>query len=213
MGNLPYPIGDQLFVHTEEPCEERFSGPDPGVETLKSGELTPDEIFEEAGHRVRMMKPHGAGLWTSTRIEGAACAWTDFLQGSADNLQKGGERVWQLTPADDVDVYVLDSLDAVREVSALLEEETFTYETVFTKEEEEGISRRYGIDFYTLSQEYDAVWLPGPVVDELRLPGIENPELTAWDVESTVWLNWCFEDVELVAEELPPTSPRMQVVE
>lgn len=206
-GISEYPIADQLFAHSEKPCESLFSPPDPELESLKDGELTPLEIAETAGRRIRLMKPCEAGLWTSTRLTGKTSAWTKFLQHEAASIQNGDEKVWRLVPDEDVSIYTLDSVEAVREIATVLEERETTLENEFTGESFERVFRRYGIDFYSLSQEYDAVWLPAKSVTDLRLPGMEHPELTSWDVECTLWLSWCFNSVQLVSEELPSTSP------
>lgn len=197
-----YPRCEQLMVHSERPCEEAFNAPDPAIETLKNGEYTSMEIIDEADQLVKEMKPHDAGLWTSTETTDGSSYWTEFLTSNGSKL-RNDDKVWRVIPREDISVYKIEDLDALQAITNIVEEEEIEggkyVEGTFT-------ARRFAIDFYTLAQEYDAVWFPRDAADAIRLTGTEYPEMSYWDIESTVWLNWCFEEVELVAESLTVTD-------
>jgi|GEM_PF-2895992 len=129
------------------------------------------------------VKPVG-GLWTAPLLDdsdGLATAWTEWM--NAEQYVPYGEnaRLYALEPRDDVDLFVVDSLDAAKELYAF--GDSGPAEVLSS-----------AVDYEAIVDEYDGVRLTHEGQIDTRLSWEAN--LNGWDCASTVWFDWCFESVE-----------------
>lgn len=130
----------------------------------------------------------GTGLWTSTwREETQDSAWVEWCRW--ENFGEPYKQNWfLLTPKDNVKLYTIDGLN---DLHRLLRE----YRWDQPKWKEYGF-RRTAIDFEKLALDYDGIWLTEKGNTETHLSYPED--LNGWDCESTMWLRWCFAEVQRI---------------
>lgn len=127
-------------------------------------------------------KPYG-GIWTSTLRDDGSSAWIDWCRkeewGISDDMA-----VWKLAPNPDATILVIDTYDDFRELL-----DAFGWE----------IMGKRAVDYERIAAdtEYDAMRLTSNGQRDTRF---ERPGLYGWDVESTVWFDWVFSDVEHVCD-------------
>lgn len=137
-------------------------------------------------------KPTG-GLWTSTwNAENKQSDWLEWcMSEDFDNpLEKSK---WLLTPRPDCRIYTIDSLADLLHCIHSEYGYPCSYNDIFA-----GMYDRYYIDFERMAQDYDAIHLTarGNAETHLSFPN----DLNGWDVESTLWFRWCFDEVKLVED-------------
>jgi len=100
--------------------------------------------------------------------------WTStFSDGESEwsETEHADGKYWRLTVSDDTEVFIIDSMDDLRSLP---------------NRDEQKIAP----DFEQVAESYDAV--------RATADGIDAAGLDAWEVESTVWFDWCFESVGLI---------------
>ena len=125
------------------------------------------ELFEEVRNSGKV-KPFG-GLWTSSETyEGSN--WKRFVlrEGLRRNVSEG----WKLEVSSSARVYEISCLEDLEYLPLVRENGEINFESV--------------------SMYYDAIHLTTEGVKSLY----EHPSLYGWDVECTLWLRWCFDNVE-----------------
>jgi hypothetical protein len=129
-------------------------------------------------------KPFGFGLFTSTAVVETPGMWWFYLQDHgepADGLFRYPWRVWALTPARPVTVY---EVTGARQWTELVATHPVRHgELVYP-------------DWRSITRAYDAVHMTAQAVVATQGLRFRSPvgEIAApfWDVESTLWLQWCF---------------------
>ena len=129
------------------------------------------------------VKPLG-GLWTSTYTgEETGSAWVQWCLVEEFNLPKDGWHCYLLKPKKDANVYVVDSKE---DLKVLLDR--------FERRDFPGLSLMRAIDFEKMALHYNGLHLTRKGEWETRMDIRDN--LYGWDVESTLWFRWVFEEVE-----------------
>ncbi len=128
------------------------------------------------------IKPRG-GLWTSTyQPDPPTSAWVEFYRtepGAASVLPNPDDLHWSvLTPSRAARIYTIDHDDDLRAVIARYP-----------------FSTPQRIDFERFSQDYDALHL---TERGQQATCSSEPQLWGWDCESTLWMRWCFDAVQIV---------------
>ena len=124
------------------------------------------------------MKPQG-GIWTSTYTgEETGSAWVQWAQ---VHLLKNEWHSYLLRPRRDAKVYVIDGR---QDLERLLDR--------FEHPDSPRPTRM--IDFEKMALHYDALHLTEKGEEETRWGAWGT--LYNWDVESTLWFRWVFEEVE-----------------
>lgn len=137
------------------------------------------ENFDPVTDREKL-KPKG-GLWTSPLVGEESSEWVEWCANSDFEYGKK-ENLYEVTPADDVKLYVIDNRQDLKDISYL------------------GYANTYAISFEVLSKEYDGVWLSESGLNSMDSVHPDEPVMTGWDVESTIWMDFSFKEVELVTE-------------
>lgn len=129
------------------------------------------------------IKPNG-GLWTSTFVEGTS-EWNQYAK--SENINKVVDEGFILTPTKDAKIYYLTQ-DTIEEfVNTYINEYKDPLEDLFGLRFRES----FYIDFEKLSTKYDALHMDPSKIDS---PYMLDYHLFLWDIESTIWFKWCFED-------------------
>lgn len=180
----------QVWVGSEEPTADR-------VDPIKNSDDGPPK------------KPKG-GLWTSTlkTTEGdeVSSGWIEWMKAEGwCNVKE--PQAWVLEPKDDVDVYVIDSVEDA--IDIMVPDER--YRSMSLQEYRIDWAEVFGI------RDYDAIRLTEKGQWETRFPNKcyhENGErkwgkhsdnlrgysLYGWDCECVLWEGWQFTDVEYAGE-------------
>lgn len=123
-------------------------------------------------------KPEG-GLWTSSLRNGTS-AWVDWVRRENYSPHPISEiEVWRLEPVNDPNLYVIDSLE---DFQLLLSKHGLNDDTLFN-----------AIDYEEVADDYDGIWVTKKGQAETRF---SEPSLYGFDCESTIWFDWCFENIE-----------------
>lgn len=180
-------VEPQVWVHDEPP------EPD-AVEPIKNSEDSAPK------------KPIG-GLWTSTRSlsddGGVSSAWIEWMKAEHYSMVQDPQ-AWVLYPEEDVDVYVIDSVEDAKEIMVPDER----YRSVSLQEYRIDWAEVFGI------RDYDAIHLTRKGQMETRFPNytyrdgerVKRSEnwrkysLYGWDCECYLWEGWYFTDVEYAGE-------------
>jgi len=133
-------------------------------------------------------KPFNMGLFTSTPAAFGRSMWELYLDPYVgSSLFPLPWNVWRIKVADDVRVFSVDSaLSLVSLLDAFpLRHDGYIYP-----------------DWCRIAESYDALHMtfPGVVTTQgISLLTSHGPSSRSyWDVESTLWLNWCFDAAELL---------------
>jgi hypothetical protein len=162
-------IGTQEFIHTARPSPDKM---DP-IENWNPHSTVTDLSLHN--------KPKG-GLWTSP--VDADWRWSDWCEKKDWNT--GDESVYRLEPDNDVSIYTINSLQALR-----LLHRDYGYDPH---------TAGYGntvLDFEQIFEDFDAIYVTERGEDETRF---SDPNLYGWDVECILWSEWSFTSVDKVNE-------------
>lgn len=182
----------QVWVGSEEPTADRV-GP------IKNSDSGPPK------------KPEG-GLWTSTfkttEDDEVSSGWIEWMKAERWCNVKNPEK-WVLEPEEDVDVYVIDSVEDAIEI-------------MVPDERYKGMSmQEYRIDWAEVFgiRDYDAIRLTHEGQIATRFPDKKYTEegrvktgydrgysLYGWDCECVLWEGWNFTDVEYAGEVTIPKA-------
>lgn len=125
-----------------------------------------------------------SGFFTSTwDAERRSSAWLDFLRtpGATDRRPREAERVWTFAVSEDTRLYIVDSDDDYRRLAGFLPQHYGNPK-----------DPRYAPNWHDLAR-LDPLPFDGVHVTTNALaspPRGDHPELSGWDVESTLWLAW-----------------------
>lgn len=125
------------------------------------------------------------GLWTSTyQQETHDSEWVEWCiyNNWCDVEQK---RWFLLTPSKTARIYTIDSLRDFKRALKLYRSTPYLNYEIFAH-----------LDYEAISRDYDAIHLTSPGQQETRL---SVPNLYGWDVESTLWFRWCFDEVQEIS--------------
>lgn len=132
-------------------------------------------------------KPFFLGLYTSTGLLATHGMWELYLEVTQSSLFPPPWEIWKVEPTPDVDVLEIASATTWAELVSEypLRHEGFLYP-----------------DWRSVSRDHDAVHMTMRAVAATQgvclRAGNDTLAPTFWDVESTLWLRWCFEDAELI---------------
>lgn len=127
-----------------------------------------------------VLKPHG-GLWTSTyKGEGYGSEWLQWSYNTGWYEQD--PPMWLLTPKD-ANLLVIDTY---KDLEKMMDQ----YSSPFVPD----LSLIRKIHFGKIAEKYDGIHLTSKGQAQTRFSYPYN--LHGWDVECTLWFNWCFENVE-----------------
>lgn len=157
-------------------------------------EPAPDQIepIENLDDRPMFNKPKG-GLWTSSLREDTTSGWIEWMKRERwSNVQD--PEAWVLTPADEIDVYTVDTVADLAEIAEQSDDPRFAHMR----------TGRTVIDFESVFEEYDAIHLTTKGQRATRFTAIDEPDLYGWDSECVLWDGWHFTDVDYAGEvEIP----------
>lgn len=144
-----------------------------------------EKKMQPIGNRRFASKPTG-GIWTSTYLDNETGSdWVTWCQVEEYKLPTGLLwHSWLLTPDVDARVY---HVDCESDLLALVEK----YPLACTLESNCWIT----LDFEAMAEHYEALHLTQMGQIETRFTNLSHPNLYGWDVESTLWFNWTFQDV------------------
>lgn len=137
----------------------------------------------------------GTGLWTSSwREETQDSEWVEWC---CNNDIGFLNLYWHLlTPKEDAKIIVIDTYQD-------LEQLVFAYgksmKTVIFGEIFHPL-----IDFEKMAKDYDALHLTTYGAGTLHL-SFPN-DMNSWDIESTLWFRWCFQEVNKIEDTIFKTS-------
>jgi len=130
-------------------------------------------------------KPAG-GIWTSPMRDGSS-PWLDHLNSaSGRGLAGDNDDIYKLTPSDDVDLFVIDSKNDLDDLLDQYKRDDI--DTFFTPD-------CAPIDFQQLAQDYDGLTITW---NGIKQTSHLTPGMYTWDVPSTVWFGWPFDNVQQV---------------
>lgn len=155
---------------------------------LSDAEALRPEVIPVCNIEINPTKPApGTGFWTSTWLEKQqSSAWIPWC--TRTSPRRIENKYWfVLNPAPNARVATINGL-------ANLERLLHTYRRVFTGRRAYLTEFGY-LDFERLAQNFDAIHLTAQGQRETRLT---IPNLYGWDVESTLWLRWCFTEVQRI---------------
>jgi len=172
----------------ETPQEKTIWTPQPQLFLSRDEGFNPEQHFTPAQNeetRAWMTKPMlQTGLWTSTYTpnEEYTSQWVEWC---VDNnfCDPCAYTWWVLTPREDARVFVIESQ---RDLFFLMKE--YPYQAKHTP------PYVAMIDFEAVGRDYDGLALTHK--GNMRLHLSVPFHLNGWDVESTLWVNWCFSTVE-----------------
>ena len=149
----------------------------------------PELIRSIESRRLRNRKPTG-GLWTSTKYTDSEESTSEWIEWSKGNLSKYDENtfyVWELQVNNPCKVLCIEDKSDIIKYSNL-------YENIYGDEE-------YEFDWRYIFNELgcDAMWFTETGVQ--NLVGVLVPDkfsMRSWDVESILWSNWKFSNVEKI---------------
>lgn len=145
------------------------------VEIAAGGEPTPST------------KPFFLGLYTSTGLLATHGMWELYLDTTRSSLFPPPWEIWMVRPVPGVDVLEIASATAW---AALVSEHPLRHEGLLYP------------DWRSVSRTHDAVHVTLRAIAATQgvclRAGNETLAPAYWDVESTLWLRWCFEGAELV---------------
>jgi len=151
-----------------------------------SGEPFLKKKIETVKNKIGWNKPKD-GFWTSTLIDDETSDWLNWSvnEGYYPNQTI---KLWSLEVQDNAVVLVIDNKDDYENALAL-------YERV---EVDSNYQLRSFLDFEKISKDFHGLQVTKNGLAENRT------ELYRWDVESTVWFDWCFTDVTYVSDIFVP---------
>ena len=126
------------------------------------------------------MKPRGGGLWTSPPINGHVSAWIEWM--TDNGFDSPPWPVWALTPIYPR-VFTIDCQDDL----------VWLVDTYRHSHVVEHFDDKPAWD--QIAEDFDAVTLTEEGLWRTHLPTNGGPDLYGWDCASTLWLNWCFDDI------------------
>ena len=144
------------------------------------------KLFESIRNRMDFNKPKG-GLWTSTYVPKFISAWVYWCETNYPPPLTG-KSLWQLKIKEDAKIYTINTRED------------------FLKLEELGLLKDSNmpggkvIDFEKAAEVFDGIRLTDSGVENTGVWDLVTPTLYGWDVESTIWFRWVFEDVQPLAE-------------
>ena len=173
---------DQVWMATARPSWLPATHPRPQRHHFKSPAMLDDQEL--------LRRPINGGLYTSSASRGYVGMWSSFVALiSRDVLFPKPWTAWRLSMSHPPAVA---QITGAQDWAALVEEHGVV------------VGDFRCPDWRSLTSEYDAVhFTPAAVcaIDGLALrssAGIIRP--MCWSVESTLWLHWCFDSVELIAD-------------
>lgn len=145
------------------------------LEQLHLG-MEPQEHLWHPVRNINFVKPTG-GLWTSTFLPDGSSDWIRWCI-SEEFLNPDTMGKWILTPAKGARIFTVNQPDDI----AFLCNGQATYNAFATP------------DFEALAQDWDGIHLTkdGQYRTRFSMPF----SFYGWDCESTLWLNWAFDDVK-----------------
>ena len=143
----------------------------------------PQESHLTAPADAATTKPFGAGLFTSTATPGPGGMWRTYL-----DLQPGSTLfplpwvTWELTPRSRVRVFEIGGADGWARLAATYSRQA--HGLIFP-------------DWRAISQDWDGVHMTLRAIAATQGQYLRTPAgivaAPYWDVESTLWLRWCFD--------------------
>lgn len=152
------------------------------------GPAPSEETFVRATNGIHNYLPNkpalGSGLWTSTYAPSIGSDW--IVRGREMGLVPDAPvRSFLLFPAPDARIFVIDDVPNLLVLLRRFERPTMLTSRMFAS-----------LDFDRIREEYDAIHLTEEGQWRTRFSIETNcPSLYGWDCESTLWLNWKFDDV------------------
>jgi len=142
--------------------------------------------FDPIRNRMDFVKPKG-GLWTSTYHPKFISAWVFFCKTEYPEPLQGAS-LWQMTVKEDAKVYTIDTLEDLLKLDemGLLKDSAMPGGKV--------------IDFEKAAEVFDGIRLTDAGVENTGAADFHIPTLYGWDVESTLWFRWVFDDVQPLSE-------------
>lgn len=150
-------------------------------------------------------KPRG-GFWTSPYEEGYGSDWVQWLLDEDYREEEAELTGYLLTPKKDAQLYIVDSYeDCLR----LLQDYLYippAFEPIVDElrgehgYQEEQLHRFFGIDHEKMQKTYDGFHLTrnGFIDCHLKVGAYNASLFSGFDCESTVWFNWCFEEIKYI---------------
>ena len=150
------------------------------------GKEPKEELFSPIKNDLSFVKPHG-GLWTSPfDEENKTCGWVDWCL--SEQLEWLDKDWWLITPDDDLNIYIIDSVEDVKELVDKNNLEN-SYISWLACIDFEGLRDQEKIDVVHLTEE--GQW-------KTRL--VQKYSLYGWDCECWLWLNWKIKSVRNINE-------------
>jgi hypothetical protein len=167
----------QYWISTGKPAHRPRADPIPQ-----------ESEFNTVSHNTVGMKPFDVGLFTSTGVLGRHGMWREYLDlHRGSTLHPTPWHSWTLIPDEDI---------AVREIT------TATHWVEFVRSYARQIGTLIYPDWTKIAAHYHAVHVTMraiAAIQGLRFPVTDGIVQAAyWDVESTLWLRWCFRATQLV---------------
>lgn len=156
------------------------------------GELKPSRhLMGEIKNRAAFKKPFG-GIWTSTYINNIyGSDWIRWCIDADFNLHEDGWHSWVLVPKKDAKIFVIDSINDMNlffdAYTSRHKEFDFSSDLFNTLDFE--LMKKNGIDAIHLTRKGEVVTRFGDIFGNTF-----NRNLYGWDCESTLWLNFEFEE-------------------
>lgn len=158
---------------------------------VSTNKPNPELIDTITSRRRRNRKPIG-GLWTSTKYtdnEIPTSEWIEWSRGNISKYEKDTYYVWQLLISNPCKVLIINDKSDVIKYSQ-------SYTNIYGDKEYE-----FKWDYIFNELDCDAMWLTKKGITNLS--GIfvsDKYAMRSWDVESMLWSNWKFENVEKLRE-------------
>lgn len=170
--------------------------PDQQLWVARSGEALGSDLFQpvRSDPTHPRAKPDGGGLWTSTWDEQHGSGWVQWCIAEEFDCKPDDptwEDCWLVTPADDANVYTIDSYDDLRRLCQL-----YGRTHTFGEDSAHGPFHDTFPDWSLVAEFYDAVRLTDEGQWKTRLTHPLN--LYGWDCESTLWFRWAFTAAERI---------------
>ena len=129
------------------------------------------------------VKPQG-GLWTSSYHVEKGSYWVEWCRGESFRIPEEGKwQSWLLMPRPDAPIAIIDS---IYDLQTILRAYTCAVGGG-------GWGGSGTIDFEKMAMQFSAIHLTDRGQEATRNT---IPNLYGWDMESTLWLDWAFSDVQ-----------------
>jgi hypothetical protein len=131
-------------------------------------------------------KPQSGGLWTSSITVRDPSDWA-VIGGLVEGMVTPDSQMWRLTPKSDTRILHITDRGAF---DAMMSRYRHTVSI--------GPMQFAVTDFERLSHDFDALHVTQRAISEVSATAIDptDASLYGWDLESTLWFRWMFEQVE-----------------